>query len=73
MGQRVFLIDGTAFCYRAFYAIPNLATANRRPTNAEYGVVMMLKALREKENPDGLAVAFDTGKPTFRHKQFEQY
>ncbi len=71
--QRIFLIDGTAFCYRAFYAIRNLNTSDGRPTNAVYGFAMMLQSLRQKEQPDGLAVAFDVGKPTFRHQRFEQY
>ena len=59
------LIDGTAFCYRAFYAIRSLSTADGRPTNAVYGFARMLQALEEKERPDYLAVAFDVGKPTF--------
>ena len=71
--QKAFLIDGTAFCYRAFYAIRTLSTSEGRPTNAVYGFVMMLQALREKEHPDYLAVAFDVGKPTFRHERFEAY
>ena len=68
-----FLIDGTAFCYRAFHAIAHLSTSDGRPTNAVYGFAMMLNALRDKKHPDYLAVAFDTGKPTFRHKAFEDY
>ncbi len=71
--RRVFLIDGTAFAYRAFYAIRQLTTADGRPTNAVYGFAAMLQALREKEQPDCLAVAFDVGKPTFRHRKFEAY
>ena len=71
--RKVFLIDGTAFCYRAFYAIRLLSTADGRPTNAVYGFARMLQSLREKERPDYLAVAFDVGKPTFRHRQFEEY
>ncbi len=71
--QKAFLIDGTAFCYRAFYAIRNLSTADGRPTNAVYGFAVMLQALRDKEQPDYLAVAFDVGKPTFRHKMFAGY
>lgn len=73
VAPRVFLIDGTAFCYRAFYALAHLSTSTGRPTNAVYGFVMMLKALQEKERPDYLAVAFDVGKPTFRHQQFKAY
>ncbi len=71
--RKVFLIDGTAFCYRAFYAIRGLSTADGRPTNAVYGFARMLQSLREKERPDYLAVAFDVGKPTFRHRQFKEY
>ncbi|MBI4597364.1 MAG: DNA polymerase I [Candidatus Omnitrophica bacterium] len=70
---KAYLIDGTAFCYRAFYAIRSLSTADGRPTNAVYGFVVMLKALREKQRPDYAAVAFDAGKPTFRHRKFEAY
>ncbi|PIQ84846.1 MAG: DNA polymerase I [Candidatus Omnitrophica bacterium CG11_big_fil_rev_8_21_14_0_20_63_9] len=70
---RAFLIDGTAFCYRAYYAIRSLSTSDGRPTNAVYGFAVMLQALQQKERPDYLAVAFDVGKPTFRHKKFEDY
>ena len=73
MAPRAFLIDGTACCYRAFHAIRSLSTSDGRATNAVYGVATMLQALRQKERPDYFAVAFDVGKPTFRHKQFEAY
>ncbi|HEX9780310.1 MAG TPA: DNA polymerase I [bacterium] len=71
--QRAFLIDGTAFCYRAFHALPALTTRDGRQTNAVYGFATMLRALREREAPAYLAVAFDVGKPTFRHERFEGY
>jgi DNA polymerase-1 len=71
--RSAFLIDGTAFCYRAFHAIPGLATSDGRPTNAVYGFARMLRALMDQRHPDFLAVAFDVGKPTFRHRQFEAY
>ena len=71
--SKAFLIDGTAFCYRAFYAIRALSTLDGRPTNAVYGFAMMLQALRDRERPEYLAVAFDVGKPTFRHRRFEEY
>ena len=68
-----FLIDGTAFCYQAFYAIRTLSTTDGRPTNAVYGFALMLNALRKTQHPTYLAVAFDVGKPTFRHERFEAY
>ena len=67
------MIDGTAFCYRAFYAIRSLSTADGRPTNAVFGFARMLHTIRAKERPDYLAVAFDVRQPTFRHQRFEAY
>lgn len=50
-----------------------LVTSDGRPTNAVYGFAVMLQALRQKEKPEYLAVAFDVGKPTFRHRRYEDY
>ena len=70
---RAFLIDGTAFCYRAFYAIRNLSTSDGRPTNAVYGfTTMLMKILRERK-PDCLAITFDEKGPTHRHEEFKEY
>jgi DNA polymerase-1 len=71
--EKLFLIDGNSYCYRAFYAIKELRNSKGKPTNAVYGVILMLKKLLEKEKPAYLAVAFDLKGPTFRHKQFEDY
>lgn len=70
---KIFLIDGNAFCYRAFYAIQNLATSKGEPTNAIYGVVAMLRKIMKEEAPDYLAVSFDLPKPTFRHEKYAEY
>lgn len=71
--EKLFLIDGNSYCYRAFYAIKELRNSKGKPTNAVYGFVLMLKKLLEKEKPAYLAVAFDLKGPTFRHEQFEDY
>ena len=71
--EKLFLIDGNSYCYRAFYAIRELVNSKGKPTNAVYGFILMLKKLLEKEKPTYLAVAFDLKGPTFRHKQFEDY
>ena len=71
--QRLFLIDGNSFCYRAFYAIRELSNSKGFPTNAVYGFLAMLKKLMESEKPDLLAITFDLKGPTFRHKKFEDY
>lgn len=70
---KAFLIDATACCYRAFYAVRTLATSDGRPTNAVYGVTVILQSLLQKEQPAYLAAAFDLPKPTFRHEKFKAY
>ena len=68
-----YLIDGSGYIYRAFFALPPLATTSGLPTGGVYGFVTMLqKVIREKQ-PDYLAVAFDEKGPTKRHDQYEQY
>jgi len=71
--EKLFLIDGNSYCYRAFYAIRELRNSKGKPTNAVYGFILMLKKLLEKEKPAYLAVAFDMKGPTFRHEQFGDY
>jgi len=71
--QRFFLIDGSSYVYRAFFAIPHLTNSKGFPTNAIYGFTnMILKVLRE-QSPDYIAIAFDAPGPTFRHEVFEDY
>ncbi|HAI20473.1 MAG TPA: DNA polymerase I, partial [Clostridiales bacterium UBA8153] len=70
--QKVLLIDGNSLVNRAFYALPRLS-AGEQPTGAVYGFLTMLLKLMEAERPDGVAVAFDTPAPTFRHRQYTAY
>ena len=71
--KRLFLIDGNAFCYRAYYAIKDLKNSKGLPTNAIYGFIMILRKLITSEQPDYLAIAFDLKGPTFRHEKFKEY
>jgi len=67
------LIDGNSLVHRAFHAIPPLSTSTGLPTNAVYGFTSMLLKLLAKERPGRIAVAFDIGKTTFRHNDYDQY
>ena len=58
---KVFLIDGSSYIYRAFFAIAHLSNSKGFPTNAIYGFTnMLLKVLREK-GAEYAAIAFDAG------------
>lgn len=73
-GKRLYLIDGTSYVYRAFYAIKGgLHTSGGLPTNAVYGFAQMLIRILKEEKPDYLAIAFDTPEPTFRHEEYREY
>lgn len=70
--KKLIAIDGNSLLYRAFFAMRYLSTSDGLPTNAVYGLtVMLLKVLEEQ--PDYIAVAFDTPKPTFRHEEYSGY
>jgi DNA polymerase-1 len=73
--KRLFLIDGSAQMYRAHFAFLRnpLRTSRGEITSAIYGFLNMLFGLLEKENPDHLAIVFDTKEPTFRHKTYPDY
>ena len=71
--QRLFLIDGSGYIYRAYFAIRHLSNSKGQATNAVYGFVnMLLKVVREQQ-PDHLAVVFDSKGPTFRHELYPAY
>ncbi|MGD0336950.1 MAG: DNA polymerase I [Candidatus Omnitrophota bacterium] len=71
--KTLYLIDATAFCYRAFYALPLLSTSYGQPTNAIYGFINILNKILKKDKPDYLAVCFDVSRDTFRAKKFAAY
>lgn len=61
--------------FRAFYALPaeNFSTTGGQHTNAVYGFLSMLANILSEEKPDGVAVAFDVGRKTFRTEMFPEY
>ncbi|MCG8567367.1 MAG: DNA polymerase I [Desulfobacterales bacterium] len=69
----VYLIDGSAFLYRAFHAIRSLATAAGHPTNATFGFTRILLKLLKEKAPTHAAVLFDVKGPTFRHEMYKEY
>jgi DNA polymerase-1 len=71
--SRLFLIDGSSYIYRAFYAIGHLSNSKGLPTNAVYGFLQMLLKVVKVYHPEYLLVVFDAKAPTFRSEIFEAY
>ncbi len=71
--QRLYLIDGSSYIYRAYFAVRNLTSPAGIPVNALFGFIKMLLKLVREEQPDHLAVVFDAGRVTFRNDLYPQY
>jgi len=75
MAGTFWLVDGTALAYRshfAFIARP-LTNAKGQETSATFGYVRGLLDILRKEKVDGMAVAFDVSRETFRKELFKDY
>jgi len=70
---RLFLIDGSSYIYRAFYAIGHLSNSKGLPTNAIYGFTQMLLKVLKEHQPDHIAIALDSRAPTFRSQVYKEY
>ncbi|MBS4028401.1 MAG: DNA polymerase I [Ignavibacteriales bacterium] len=72
---RLYLLDGMAIAYRAYYAfITNpLRTSKGENVSAIYGFANTLFKILDDDKPEYFAVVFDTKEPTFRHKMYKEY
>ena len=67
------LIDGTAYLYRAYHAMPRLSNTRGEPTGAILGVIQMLHKVLETCQPMYAAMIWDSGGETFRDTLYGQY
>ncbi|MYH58502.1 MAG: DNA polymerase I [Boseongicola sp. SB0675_bin_26] len=77
-GHHLSLIDGSAFVFRAFHALPPLTRrSDGLPVGAVSGFVNMLwKMMEDNKGPDApthMAVVFDKGSHTFRNDLYDLY
>lgn len=71
--KTLYLIDGSAYIYRAYHAIRSLTNSKGLPTNATFGFTRTLLKLIEERAPEYVAMFFDVKGPTFRHKIYKEY
>jgi DNA polymerase-1 len=69
----LFLIDGSSYIYRAFYAIRHLSNSKGVPTNAVFGFTQMLLKVLKDHQPHYIVVTFDSKAPTFRSDVYREY
>lgn len=75
MKKKLFLLDAMALIYRAYYAMQRSPrfTSKGINTSAILGFTNTLYEIIKNEKPTHLAVSFDTGGPTLRHAEFQDY
>jgi DNA polymerase-1 len=75
MPNKLFLLDGMALIYRAYFAFirnPRI-TSTGEDVSAIFGFLNTLFDIQKKYEPTHLAVALDRSEPTFRHEIFPEY
>ncbi len=71
--NKITLIDGYGFVFRAFHALPPMTRADGTPVGAVYGFTNMLIKLLANLDGSHVAVVFDSGSKTFRNQIFPAY
>ncbi|MDA0775122.1 MAG: DNA polymerase I [Proteobacteria bacterium] len=73
MKDRIFIIDGSSYLYRAYHAMPPLSTSKGQPTGAIKGVTNMLMNLKKDSEGSPIVVVFDAKGKTFRNQIYSEY
>jgi DNA polymerase-1 len=76
--KHLYLVDGSGFIFRAFYALPPMTSPDGMPVNAVYGFTnMLLKLVKEIEDREsdlcGISIIFDSSRKTFRNDIYPKY
>jgi DNA polymerase-1 len=75
--QHLYLVDGSAYIFRAYHRLPPLTNPAGTPVGAVYGYTTMLWKLAEDlhkaDGPTHLAVILDKGSISFRNAMYDQY
>jgi DNA polymerase-1 len=73
MNKTLLLVDGSSYLYRAFHAMPDLRNTQGAPTGAIYGMINMLRRLRNDFPAAYIACVFDAKGKTFRDDLYAEY
>ena len=73
--EKFLIIDGNSILNRAFYGVNARMTSKTAGihTNAIYGFLNIFWMIKDKFEPNYIAVSFDLAKPTFRHEMYKEY
>lgn len=73
MSKEIYIIDGSAYIYRAYHAVAPLTNSTGQYTHAVFGFVNMIRKLIREKAPEMMVVAWDSRGPVFRHEIYSDY
>ena len=73
MANRLILVDGSSYLFRAYHALPALTNSKGLNTGAAKGVIGMIRKLVADYAGDQVVVVFDAKGPTFRNEIYSEY
>jgi len=71
--EKIYLVDGSGYIFRAYFAMPPLTNSEGFPTNALYAFTRMLIKLINEAASDHMVMVFDAGRETFRNELYKEY
>ncbi|WP_408589264.1 DNA polymerase I [Novosphingobium sp.] len=75
--RHLYLVDGSAYIFRAYHRLPPLTNPRGVPVGAVFGYTTMLwklaEDLHQADGPTHLAVILDKGSVTFRNAMYDKY
>jgi DNA polymerase-1 len=71
--RHLYLVDGSGYIFRAYFALPPMTRPDGTPVNAVYGFTNMLIKLLAETDADAVAVIFDKGAKSFRNDFYPDY
>jgi DNA polymerase-1 len=75
--NHLYLVDGSAYIFRAYHRLPPLTNVHGEPVGAVYGYTTMLwklaNELNKADGPTHMAVVLDKAGTSFRNDLYDQY
>lgn len=71
--KTIYLIDGSSFLYRSYYALRPLHTSKGLPVQAVYSFCRMIKKLFNTFKPEYMVLVWDSKGKTIRHELYQEY
>lgn len=73
MAKEIYIIDGSAYIYRAYHAVAPLTNSAGQYTHAVFGFINIMKRLIKEKAPERMMVAYDSRGKVFRHEMYKDY